>query len=98
MPSFNRTKHEKCSCTYCNTSRAQCRTRGFIPALSKFRSTSDLMPVVLIEKQTPQIAIVTLNRPKRRNPLTIELLNELTSAIKVSSVEPHDPLPIRRAP
>jgi methylglutaconyl-CoA hydratase len=43
------------------------------------------MPVVLIEKQSPQITIVTLNRPERRNSLTIELLNELMSAIKVAS-------------
>jgi methylglutaconyl-CoA hydratase len=43
------------------------------------------MPVVLIEKQTPQITIVTLNRPERRNALTIELLNELNAAIKVAS-------------
>jgi methylglutaconyl-CoA hydratase len=44
-----------------------------------------LMPVVLIEKQTPQITVVTLNRPERRNALTIELLNELSAAIKVAS-------------
>ncbi|MEY2600963.1 MAG: methylglutaconyl-CoA hydratase [Verrucomicrobiota bacterium] len=43
------------------------------------------MPVVLIEKQSPQITIVTLNRPERRNSLTIELLNELIAAIKVAS-------------
>ena len=43
------------------------------------------MPVVLVEKQSPQITIVTLNRPERRNSLTIQLLNELISAIKVAS-------------
>ena len=43
------------------------------------------MPVVLIEKQTPQITVLTLNRPERRNALTIELLTELTAAIKVVS-------------
>src|SRR2546421_3339968 len=47
------------------------------------------MPVVLLEKQTPQIAIVTLNRPQRRNALTIELLTELTAAIKVVSDDVH---------
>jgi len=46
------------------------------------------MPVVLIEKQTPQITIVTLNRPERRNALTIELLTELATAIKVVSDDP----------
>jgi methylglutaconyl-CoA hydratase len=43
------------------------------------------MPVVLIEKQSPQITVVTLNRPERRNSLTVQLLNELVSAIKVAS-------------
>src|SRR2546422_5295471 len=43
------------------------------------------MPVVLIEKQSPQITVVTLNRPQRRNSLTIELLNELFASIKVAS-------------
>ncbi len=47
------------------------------------------MPVVLLEKQTPQITIVTLNRPERRNALTIELLAELTAAIKVVSDDVH---------
>jgi methylglutaconyl-CoA hydratase len=48
------------------------------------------MPVILIEKQSPQIAVITLNRPERRNALTIELLAELTAAIKVTSDEPHE--------
>ena len=43
------------------------------------------MPVVLIEKHSPQITVVTLNRPERRNSLTIELLNELVASIKVAS-------------
>jgi methylglutaconyl-CoA hydratase len=47
------------------------------------------MSVVLLEKQTPQITIVTLNRPERRNALTIELLTELTAAIKVVSDDVH---------
>ena len=47
------------------------------------------MPVVLLEKQTPQITIVTLNRPERRNALTSELLMELTAAIKVVSDDVH---------
>jgi methylglutaconyl-CoA hydratase len=46
------------------------------------------MSVVLIEKQTPQITVVTLNRPERRNALTIELLTELCAAIRVASAEP----------
>jgi methylglutaconyl-CoA hydratase len=47
------------------------------------------MPVVLLEKQMPHITIVTLNRPERRNALTIELLTELTAAIKAVSDDVH---------
>ena len=54
------------------------------------------MSVVLIEKQAPQITVVTLNRPERRNALTIELLNELIAAIKVASDEPHERVLILR--
>jgi methylglutaconyl-CoA hydratase len=54
------------------------------------------MPVVLIEKQTPQITVVTLNRPERRNALTIQLLNELIAAIKVASDQPHERVLILR--
>src|SRR6202171_4729033 len=54
------------------------------------------MPVVLIEKQSPQITLVTLNRPERRNSLTIELLNELIAAIKVASDEPGERVLILR--
>ena len=54
------------------------------------------MPVILIERQTPEIAIITLNRPERRNALTIELLTELAAAIKVTSDEPHERVLILR--
>src|ERR1700720_4699898 len=54
------------------------------------------MPVVLIEKQSPKVAIITLNRPERRNALTIELLTELSAAIKVASDEPHERILILR--
>lgn len=40
------------------------------------------MPVVLVEKQTSQISLITLNRPERRNSLTIELMKELVAAIQ----------------
>jgi methylglutaconyl-CoA hydratase len=43
------------------------------------------MPVVLVEKQSPRVTIVTLNRPERRNALTIELLTELTAAIDLAA-------------
>jgi methylglutaconyl-CoA hydratase len=45
------------------------------------------MPVVLIEKETPQITILTLNRPERRNALTIELLTELAAEIEAASTD-----------
>ena len=54
------------------------------------------MPVVLVEKQTSQITVLTLNRPERRNSLTIELLNELISAIKVASDQPEERVLILR--
>lgn len=46
------------------------------------------MPVILVERETPQISIVTLNRPERRNALTIELLTELCAAINAASEQP----------
>src|SRR6201981_759656 len=55
-----------------------------------------VMPVVLIEKQTPQITVVTLNRPERRNALTIQLLNELIAAVKMASDEAHERVLILR--
>jgi methylglutaconyl-CoA hydratase len=45
------------------------------------------MAVVLIEKQTPQITVLTLNRPERRNALTVELLTELTAEIEAASAD-----------
>ncbi|MEY2545491.1 MAG: methylglutaconyl-CoA hydratase [Verrucomicrobiota bacterium] len=54
------------------------------------------MPVVLVEKQTPQITVLTLNRPERRNALTIQLLNELVAAIKMASDEPRERILILR--
>src|SRR6266699_6492356 len=54
------------------------------------------MPVVLIEKQTPQITVVTLNRPERRNALTIELLTQLCAVIKVTSEQPDERVIILR--
>jgi methylglutaconyl-CoA hydratase len=46
------------------------------------------MPVILVEKQSPQITVITLNRPERRNALTLELLTELCAAINVASQQP----------
>ena len=54
------------------------------------------MPVVLIEKQTPQITTIVLNRPERRNALTLDLLNELSAAVKVASDQPEERVLILR--
>jgi methylglutaconyl-CoA hydratase len=54
------------------------------------------MPVVLIEKETPLITVLTLNRPERRNALTIELLSELNAAIKIASDQPDERVIILR--
>src|SRR2546421_1078773 len=48
------------------------------------------MPTIIIEKQTPQVTVLTLNRPERRNALTIELLSELNAAIKIASDQPDE--------
>src|SRR5204863_2473945 len=54
------------------------------------------MPVVLVEKKTPQITIITLNRPERRNALSIELLSELKATIKLASDETRERILILR--
>ena len=47
------------------------------------------MPVILVEEIMPQTTVITLNRPERRNSLTIELLKDLISAIKTASDQPN---------
>ncbi len=54
------------------------------------------MPVVLLEKQSPQITVITLNRPERRNALTLELLTELCAAINGASEQPEQRVLILR--
>src|SRR6201984_661684 len=46
------------------------------------------MPIVLVERESPQITVVTFNRPERRNALTLELLTELCATINVTSDKP----------
>jgi methylglutaconyl-CoA hydratase len=46
------------------------------------------MPVVLVEKQSAHTTVVTLNRPERRNALTIELMSELVAAIEAAGADP----------
>jgi methylglutaconyl-CoA hydratase len=54
------------------------------------------MPVIVVEQESPQITVVTLNRPERRNALTLELLTELCSAVKVASEQPEQRVLILR--
>jgi methylglutaconyl-CoA hydratase len=54
------------------------------------------MPVVLTEKHSPHITIITLNRPERRNALSIQLLTELIAAIKLASDQPHERIIVLR--
>jgi methylglutaconyl-CoA hydratase len=45
------------------------------------------MPTVLVEK-SDRVTTVTLNRPDRRNALTIELMTELVAAIEAAAADP----------
>ncbi len=54
------------------------------------------MPVILLEKQARGITAVTLNRPKRRNALTIELMSELCDAVDAAANDPEQRLVILR--
>src|SRR5438552_16100767 len=54
------------------------------------------MPVVLVEKKGSHLTILTLNRPERRNALSLQWLSALVSAIKMTSDEPHQRILILR--
>jgi methylglutaconyl-CoA hydratase len=54
------------------------------------------MPVVLVERESPQVTVITLNRPERRNALTLELLTELSAAVNVASQQPEQRVLILR--
>jgi methylglutaconyl-CoA hydratase len=45
------------------------------------------MPVVLVEKQNANVTTLTLNRPERRNALTIELMTELVAAVEEATAD-----------
>ena len=45
------------------------------------------MPNVLVEERD-RVVILTLNRPERRNALTIELMTELAAALDAASANP----------
>ncbi|MDQ6624918.1 MAG: enoyl-CoA hydratase/isomerase family protein [Verrucomicrobiota bacterium] len=45
------------------------------------------MSVVLVEKQSTHTTVITLNRPERRNALTIELMTELKNAVNAADAD-----------
>ncbi len=45
-------------------------------------------PVLLVERPDDAIALLTLNRPERRNALTIELMEKLCGALDALAAEP----------
>jgi methylglutaconyl-CoA hydratase len=45
------------------------------------------MSLVLVERPSPAITVVTLNRPERRNALTIELMTQLVGAIDTATTD-----------
>ena len=44
-------------------------------------------PILLIDRPNAQVAILTLNRPDRRNALNVELIDSLRAAITATSAE-----------
>jgi len=51
---------------------------------------------VLVERTTEAIAVVTLNRPQRRNALTIEMMESLCRALDGFALQPRPPVVILR--
>lgn len=45
------------------------------------------MPTILVEKRD-RVTVVRLNRPERRNSLTIELMTELVAAVEFAAADP----------
>src|SRR4051794_17764813 len=42
-------------------------------------------PLVLVDESDPQITVLTLNRPDKRNALSIDLIHQLTDAVNKGS-------------
>lgn len=53
-------------------------------------------PLVLVESLEPGVSIVTLNRPERRNALSIALMRELCEAIQSLAADPRERVVILR--
>ena len=53
-------------------------------------------PLVLVETLEPGVSVVTLNRPERRNALSIALMRELCEAIQSLAADPRERVVILR--
>ena len=53
-------------------------------------------PLVLVEPLEPGISVVTLNRPERRNALSIALMSELCEAVQSLAADPRERVVIVR--
>jgi methylglutaconyl-CoA hydratase len=71
-------------------------SRFNLVTIQRFNASTHSMPVVLVEKQTPQITLLTLNRPERRNSITIELATDLTAAVENAAADPKQRILILR--
>jgi methylglutaconyl-CoA hydratase len=54
------------------------------------------MPTVLVDSNDPRTTILSLNRPERRNALTIELMSDLIAAIETAAADPNRRLLVLR--
>src|SRR4051794_32811122 len=54
------------------------------------------MATVLVQRRDDRTTVVTLNRPERRNALTIQLMTELVAAIEQAAAEPQQRVLILR--
>lgn len=59
------------------------------------KNLSSTMPNVLVE-QKDRVTVLTLNRPERRNALTIELMTELAAAVEQAGADPKQRILILR--
>lgn len=55
-----------------------------------------ITPLVLVEPLEPGVSVVTLNRPERRNALSIALMRELCEAIQNLAADPRERVVILR--
>ncbi len=47
------------------------------------------MPTLLVDKKDARVTMITLNRPDRRNALTIELMTQIVAAVEGAAADPN---------